>query len=99
MIAAIVVSHIIRLICLKKLFNEFSYKDYLVVFLFPALLITLAVSIVLFKVTIWMDLGLIRLVVSVIICIVLVCSLCVLFGLTKKEKEYILSLLRDKRHR
>lgn len=99
MITAIVVSHIIRLICLKKLFNEFSYKDYLVVFLFPALLITLAVSIVLFKVTIWMDLGLIRLVVSVIICIVLVCSLCVLFGLTKKEKEYVLSLLRDKRHR
>lgn len=99
MITAIVVSHIIRLICLKKLFNEFSYKDYLVVFLFPALLITLAVSIVLFKVTIWMDLGLIRLVVSVIICIVLVCSLCVLFGLTKKEKEYVLSLLRNKRHR
>ena len=99
MITAIVVSHIIRLICLKKLFNEFSYKDYLVVFLFPALLITLAVSLVLFKVTIWMDLGWIRLVVSVTICIVMVCSLCVLFGLTKKEKEYVLSLLKDKRHR
>lgn len=94
MIVAIVISHIIRLICLKRLFKEFSYKDYIVEFLFPASLITIVVSFVLYKNTTWMDVGFSRLLISIIICTILVCILCLLFGLTKQERRYILSLLR-----
>ena len=99
MIVAIVVSHIIRLLCLKKLFEEFSYKDYVIDFLLPAIVITIAVSIVLHKVTSWMDTGFFRLVVSLGVCVVLVSLLFFLFGMTKREREYVVSLLKSRRSR
>lgn len=96
MIVCIVLSHIIRLICLKKLFVVFSYRDYLVGFLLPAVIITIVVSFVLYRLTKWMDIGFIRLSVSVIVCAIMVFSLCPIFGLKKSERKAITSLIRTK---
>lgn len=96
MIATIVISHIIRLVCLKKLFGEFSYKDYLVEFVLPAFLITIIVSIVLYKITIWMEIGFLRLVITLIVCAMLVLILGIFVGLNKRERVYLVSLLRNR---
>ncbi len=96
MIVAIVISHIIRLVCLKKLFGEFSYKDYLVEFVLPAFLITIIVSIVLYKITIWMETGFLRLVITLIVCAMLVLILGIFVGLNKRERVYLVSLLRNR---
>lgn len=44
MIIAAVASHVVRLICLKKYFRSFSYSEYFMSFLLPAIAITLISS-------------------------------------------------------
>lgn len=96
MIVAISVSHFIRLICLKRLFKEFSYKDYIFRFMMPALFITVIVAFFLYLLTCWMEMGIIRLLVSFITCFGGVCSLTIMFGLTKQEKGVLYNLIRRK---
>jgi len=96
MIGAILSSHIIRLVCLKHLFPVFSYRDYAFKFVLPAGIITLIASLFLYGVTQWLDGGFLRLVISLITCMTVVGSLCYLFGLSKYEKQTVLSLVRSK---
>ena len=93
MIVAIIVSHIIRLICLKKLFPIFSYREYLFSFVIPAIVVLLLVTMGLYAVRQLMLVGIIRL------CVVLVvgCLLCGLFsiliGFNKFERTALSTLL------
>lgn len=96
MIVAISISHIIRLVCLKKLFKEFTYKDYILRFIFPALFITVIVASFLYMLTCWMDMGITRLLVSIVTCSFGVCFLAFFFGLTRQEKNVLLDLVRKK---
>ena len=96
MIGTILFSHIIRLICLKHLFPVFSYRDYAFKFVLPAGVITLMSSLVLYGITQWMTGGILRLVISLVTCLVVVGSFCYLFGLSKYEKQILLSLVRSK---
>lgn len=93
MIVAISLSHIIRLICLKKLFPIFSYRDYLFRFVVPASLVLLLVSAVLFVIRYFMAIGILRLMVSFTVSAIVLIILCLLFGLTKYERDTIFSLL------
>lgn len=96
MIVAISISHIIRLICLKKLFEKFTYKDYILGFMLPALLITVIVASILFLLTCWMEIGIIRLLISIVTCSFGVCILAFFGGLTSQEKNVLLDLVRRK---
>ena len=96
MIGAIVLSHIIRLVCLKHLFPEFSYRDYAFRFVLPAGVITRLASLALYGETQWMDGGFLHLVISLVTCMAVVGSLCYLFGLSKYEKQTVLSLVRSR---
>ncbi len=96
MIGAILLSHIIRLVCLKHLFPVFSYRDYAFKFVMPAGIITLLASLVLYGITQWMSSGFLRLVLSLVTCVIVVGSLCYLFGLSKYEKQTVLSLVKSK---
>lgn len=96
MIVAITISHIIRLVCLKRLFPVFSYRGYLMRFVIPAGTIASIVSIILWVLTQWMQQGIMRLLASVFLCGCLIILLCYLFGLTKSERQTIISIIKKK---
>jgi len=94
MIVAITISHVIRLICLKRLFPIFSYRRYIFGFIFPALAILLIVSVALYLLRMVMPMGILRLFVSVVVAVALVAILCLLFGLSKFEKKTLFSMVK-----
>lgn len=99
MIVAIAVSHIIRLICLKKLFPSFSYRAYIKDFIFPAGFVLILVSILLYLVCLLFSDGLLRLFICLIVCGISLLLLCLFFGFTKKEKEALFGILNLQRFR
>lgn len=93
MISAIIISHIIRLICLKKLFPLFSYREYLFGFVVPALLIVCLVSVVLYLINIAMDASISRLLVTTVVGAILLGGLCLLIGLNRYERNTLFLFL------
>ncbi len=94
MIVAIIISHVIRLVCLKRLFHIFSYRRYIFGFILPALAILLLVSIALYLLRIMMVTSVMRLLVSVVVAVFLEASLCLLFGLSKFEKKTLFLMVK-----
>jgi len=94
MIVAIAVSHIIRLVCLKRLFFRFSYRRYVFGFLQPAILIMAFVSGAVYILHSMMASGILRLLIVIIVTIILVTLLCLFFGLSKFEKKTLFSMLK-----
>ncbi len=94
MIGAILLSHIIRLICLKRLFFVFSYRGYMFSFVLPAIMITLIVSFVLYCLKNNVNGGLLRLVYSFLSGFIVLVVLCIVFGFNKSEKSSLLNLVR-----
>ena len=89
LIIAVSISHIIRLICLKRQFPLFSYREYCTELLIPAFVITAVVSSCIWLLGVVMSEGFVRLALSVLICAVMVVSLSSWFGLNKSEKSFI----------
>ena len=96
MIVAIIISHIIRLICLKRLFPVFSYRDYTLSFVLPAIFITIVVCALLYLVRNFFDGGFLRLLVSFTLCTICIVLMVYFGGLKKSEREALLSLLKIK---
>lgn len=97
MIVAIVISHMIRLVCLKRLFSQFSYRQYTFGFVFPSIAIMVIVSLALYMLRSIMTMGLARFCVSVAVAVTLVVFLCWLFGLSKYEKKILFSIVKRKK--
>ena len=94
MIGAITISHVIRLVCLKLLFPKFSYQRYVVVFVLPAIAVVVLVSVALYLLRNAMAMGFVRLCISFVVAVFMVALLCWLFGLSKYEKNILLSLVK-----
>ena len=94
MIIAIIASHVVRLVCLKRLFPVFSYRNYVVKFVAPASLITLIVSCTLFSIVSTVSPGIGRLVLVFSVCASVLSLLCLLFGFSKNERRALLSLVK-----
>lgn len=94
MIGAITISHVIRLVCLKRLFPIFSYQRYVVVFVLPAIAVVVLVSVALYLLRNAMAMGFVRLCISFVVAVFMVALLCWLFGLSKNEKNILLSLVK-----
>ena len=99
MIVAIAASHIIRLICLKKLFPSFSYRVYIKDFILPAGFVLILVSLLLYLTCFLFSDGLFRLFICLIVCGISLLLLCLLFGFTKNEKETLFGMLNLQRFR
>lgn len=100
LIILVFVAHIVRLYVLKKYFNLFSVKFYLLHFLFPAILITLITSCFLFVIHISVDDSIIRLFAVCLMNILLIGLLVFLVGLKKEDRILIktnISLLLKKK--
>ena len=96
-IGAILLSHIIRLICLKRLFPVFSYRDYIFSFVLPALIITLIISFALAVLKNNVNWGILRLLYSFISGGIVLFILCMAFGFNKTEKASLLNILKRSR--
>ncbi len=93
MIFSVVVSHVIRLICLKKLFCFFSVRSYLVGFLLPAIIISVIVSMSMLVIPRVMEAGIIRLLLSFAWCSVIIILCCIGGGLSQNERKKVLSII------
>ena len=97
MIAAISISHGIRLLCLKKLFPIFSYREYIIRFIIPAFLVLLIQSTSLLLVRMFSDSSIVRLLLSYVAGTVALIVVCPMFGLTKYERQIVNSLIKRKK--
>lgn len=94
MIFCMTLSHIMRLIVLKKIYPLFKYKNYIIDFIIPAIIIASIVFVAAFFVHNNINHIILR-IVSVIISTVIISIVSVwLFGITKEEKQVILSLVK-----
>lgn len=94
MILTITLSHIVRLICLKQFYSQFRYRDYLLKFLLPALLVAFIVSFPAYFIHCSIDNVWIRLISIIILSIVLVSLLAYFVGLSKSEKVEVVSFVK-----
>jgi len=93
MIVAAIAAHIVRLICLKKFYQSFSYTEYLKSFVIPALAITgFATTCVFLFNRINMN-TILRLPALVIISVGCIGVLLILIGLSKTEKDDLKQLI------
>lgn len=100
MIVTVVISHAIRLICLKKQYAYFSYSDYFKSFVLPALVITLQTSVLALWIHRMISSEILRLFAVTIISLLSICLGGYFLGLSKVEKcgvkAYIHRLMRKK---
>ena len=94
MIIAIIVSHIIRLFCLKKLFPVFSYKEYLGEIIVPAFFILVVITSILLLLKSCFEPGLLRLFLSFFVGAIVLGITCYFWGMNKFEREYITNLVK-----
>lgn len=96
MIIAIIFSHIIRLICLRRLFPIFSYKEYVAKFVVPALIITFLTMIGLSCVIRNLPQSISRLIIVFVVAGISIVVLCLLFGFTSYERKVFFSWIKVK---
>ena len=87
MISAAIASHVVRLICLKKYYKQFSYSEYIMSFLLPAFGITLVTSLFIFLVHRNIMNTSLRISAVVFMAVVLVPTFVLFIGLSKTEKD------------
>jgi len=87
MILAAVVSHFIRLACLKKFYKSFEYSEYVKSFIIPASFITVASSVLIFFVSKSGLNTLYRMPIVFFVSVACIFTLALVFGLSKTEKQ------------
>lgn len=94
MIGCILLSHIMRMICLKRFYTQYSVKDYIVRLVIPAILITIAVSVALFLIHQSITLIIVRVFVTFTVSVLLTLSLAYFLALSSDEKGMIKVFIR-----
>ena len=89
MIALGALSHIVRIICLKKLYPVFNAGKYCVSFVIPAVIVTAFAVFILLRIQSIMEPSFWRTVCVTVSSIILVMFLAYLVGLSKEERRYI----------
>lgn len=97
MIILIIVSHIVRLFCLKHELPEFSIRYYILRFLVPAMFIFALSYLAVYHIYIVMDTGIIRFLCVALSSVLIIVILSYFIALTKSEKESIIKFIRKKR--
>jgi len=94
MIGAAVISHGIRLVCLKKFYKYFKYSEYFSSFVMPASFITAVCSTIIYLMSKSNIASLMRIPAVFAMSFVSIVVLVLLFGLTKIERENMKELLQ-----
>lgn len=93
MIIATVLAHVVRLICLKKYYNPFSYSEYIKSFVVPAFAITFLTSLLVFMLHRSGMNTLLRIPAVVFLTVICVALLTFILGLSKEEKDDLKKLI------
>ena len=96
MIGAIILSHCVRIWCIRKYYSGFSLRDYFTSFVAPATMITLLVTFVIYLITLIMGDGILRLVVVLVASFTVVLSLAFFLGLNKSERYYLKETIKNR---
>lgn len=94
MILTMSCAHIARIICLKRVYSQFSYRDYIVRFVMPASIIILLSSVALLFVHNAMEASFMRLLLVCVCSVAIVFALVYAIGLSGNERALIASYVR-----
>lgn len=89
MIAVCVAAHLVRLVCLKRVYGNFSFADYFLKFVFPFVLFALASFSASYYIHTATDSPVLRFLSVAAVSIVLLTSMVCFFGMTAEEKAYV----------
>lgn len=95
MIGVCVISHIIRIYCLRKFYSPFSTRDYLVQLCLPATFIFIIGATVTFVIHTDISNNILRLLINVTFTPLSVALMAYYMGITRKEKTLLKKLLRS----
>ena len=95
MIGCIISSHIVRLIVLKRVYTNFSLRNYLYDFIGKGFLISAVSVIIISYIRYDMDNGIVRFVITTLANLVLVLILVFLIGLKSNERRSIISIINN----
>lgn len=93
MIIAAILSHAVRIICLKRVYGKFELRKYFKSFVLPAIIISLLSGAATFFVTCYIGAGLPRFICITFVNAVLIILLTYLLGLSRSEKHIIVSYI------
>ena len=93
MIVAVVFSHLIRLVCLKKLFPVFSYKEYLQGFVIPAIIVSIIIGASLFFIHGCLPNTIARLFVMCATSLIITVLTSIFIGFDSNERKLLISLV------
>ena len=93
MILTMFLSHVSRLICLKKLYPYFKYKDYLLGFVLPGLVISIIVYGICYLVHENVEQVFVRFVLVLLASVISTIGLVYSFGLSREEKKRIMEFI------
>ena len=94
MILTMAIAHIARVICLKRVYPHFCYKDYIVQFILPSSIIILLSSAALFFIHNAFNASFVRLLIVYTCSVAIVFTLVFAIGLSRNERELIGSYIR-----
>lgn len=89
MICAIILSHVVRIVILKKIYTEFCITDYLFDFLFKAIVISTLCILLILPLTQLMEISFLRFLIMVLLSLLIILPLLFFWGLKKTEREVI----------
>ena len=89
MIVSIVIAHVVRILCMKSIYNDLDVQDYIKNFLLRSLIVTLISVIIVGIVHTYISHQYSRLLVVTITCLVIIPISIWMFGLTKAETSII----------
>ena len=95
MIVAITISHIIRLVCLKKYYTQFQLFNYLLSFLLRSILVAF-MTVILLNLPSFDDHSISELIIHVLFSLLVVPVLSYIIGLNKYERTLINKLIKEK---
>jgi len=93
MIIAAILSHIVRLIVIKKYYRPFSFLEYMNSFVFPAIIVTFITSFLAFLIHCYVFNVILRLSLMIIISVLIISLLSLLIGLSNNERKIIKSII------
>lgn len=93
LIGCVVISHILRIVSVKKWYHHFELNVYLKSFLFPALLISLLTIVMVSTANNLLVVQWIRILVTIFLTITLLAIMGFYLGMTKSERVFIISIV------
>lgn len=89
MIGVCVIAHVIRLLCLRRYYDGFSFGEYITSFILPALFVTIIGGLLTYYLHQHLDGVYSRLIIVGLLIPLVVFILVYLFGINRKEKEFM----------